>query len=483
MQTPGVQGAPFVNVLGLDNSGAAHDYYIDPMNVTGNARDSYPHGTLKSAPLLSLAGFYALYPYELRNGSVAVIHLAGAASTTGDPWDAPTGTTVQDYPIDIVDLGGGEVLGNNVALHGPQMIVATLATGLGTRPAGAGGWTLAAATIAEACTAAGVADPLGRFTRIDPNTGLAGWVNWTAHDMQGRGCFVRLKRAANMRVYELPIHDNTTTGVIVPCLGLVGNLLATDTLEIVVPGARIRGTASAAASRYVSIQGQGCMTPVVAASTDTGHTFERLTIDRCYNRGEGVSFDRCLFTDAGTGANALLNRGEAGLVNCKATGIVTWEGDHMGAGLPGARPDSATSPALLTPLVDAVVNAGMVLGTVARPGKYVGVRNLCIDNSATDGLSVYGHGSQFTQVGDLLGAANTGVGLRAQRGGCAAVLGGVNNEITGAGGDLQLEGGAAVAYGTGIGGFEEAAGLNGNLHTTQVTAGPVPLGLFSQIAI
>jgi hypothetical protein len=75
-----------------------------------------------------------------------------------------------------------------------------------------------------------------------------------------------------------------------------------------------------------------------------------------------------------------------------------------------------------------------------------------------------GSGAATTSAA-VLGTGNSGAGIKCMFGGIARVNSNATEEktaITGGLGALMVTVGAAVAYGTGVGEFEEVAGYNGN---------------------
>jgi len=321
----------------------------------------------------------------------------------------------------------------------------------------------------------GAANPAAYRTEILCVVAAPGW---TAHDMapNNKALFRRLTRAGTKRIYEIPIADNTVNSIIVDTLNIVGNILQTDTLEIVQAGARIEGVTDVGGGiTVVMIRGDsGVPGTLVAAPTaaSQGCTFERLDLLLPFvQRATTVSFDRCRFL----GGINLFESFDVALVNCTSSNKLDATRTRI-LSASGSRPDSAADPAVTTAGVmlmskDVQLHSGSDLRAKGPVSAYGAAAAAII----VDDYSVFVQDTAY-----LGGDSAATTGISATKGGRVQVLGGGQTTVTGAGGDLDV-GGVIVAYGTGVGQFEEAAGYNGNLHNTYVDAGGVPHGDFARI--
>lgn len=439
------------------------DYYLD--GATGS--DTLNTGLTKTSPLATLAGFFAKYGTEVPLGARRRIHLAGTGGA--DPWETPV--TQQVYGADEIDLGINGPIGNRTVFRGPtNMILGTPATGPATAALDAlpGG--------VQVCLETDVANPAGQRTRFNFVGAAPGW---TPQDLgvAGRGYKLRITRAGVKVVFECPIADNGANFIILDHAGFQPLILATDTVEIVFPAARIRGaTDFGGGARVLTIRGQGADILSLAALTaaDQGHNFERLVLDSCFTLGQNVSYDRCCFI-----AGPMGGPGIQGTVHYSNSMVVQAVTDFSRGGghieLPGfvnPRPDAVANPIDQAIYIGSVHNSIVVGGSGGNSGYYTADFNLSVYGSPAAGITLRS-GAQFLQRATCLylgGSANTTMGIQASNGSQATVLaiggGGTATEIIGGGNALQVDTNAGIAYGAGAGAFGDAASYNGNYHIT-----------------
>jgi hypothetical protein len=203
--------------------------------------------------------------------------------------------------------------------------------------------------------------------------------------------------------------------------------------------------------------------------------FERITLSLYAVNCDFLAFDRCRFYTFAL----LVSCTNTMLANCTASVKVGFTGASSCGESSGSRPDSATDPAVTTANVLLMANGIELSG----PSKLETKLPVSVYGGGDYGIEVteHGHFRQDDACPYVGGDSNATCGIGATNYGSARIRGGVNTTITGpAGSDLSV-GGGFVPYGTGVGGFEEVAGYNGNLHNTYVTAGGVPLGNFARI--
>ena len=447
------------------------DVYID--GVSGSNTNT---GLTKADPLATIGGYYDRYGYEMASGAQVRVHLAGIGGA--DPWVSPV--TAQTYDIDMIRFPMQRLIDNQLVFRGPQNMVA--ATPAGGAPATA-------------------ALDVGLPSRVvdETNTPGAGWrteilftgaaPGWAVNDFgpQSIGAFLRVTRAGVKRYWEIPIADNTADSILVDTLNIVADLNgATDTAEIVVPGALIRGTTLyLGVQRFLQVVGSGAI-PLTNLTANMGCNFERLTLQNVQQAGaRGISYDRVCF-DGSVGTNEGLNAsgGSLFVVNCAGRGrghTLTQGAALLTMPDNASRPDGALDPALVTVIVTMMAReielSQNASARFSLPVSFYG--------GTAFGISVR-EGAYFTQgTADYLGGdSHTTGGIGASEGGSAQIRAGAapsRTTITGGGVDLSADGIGAVAYGAGGGQFEGAP-YGGNLHNTTVAAG-VPSGQMSRIYI
>ena len=431
---------------------AALDVYVDP--VLGS--DLNP-GTA-ALPLATVAAVYVKYPLAAFSRATVTVHLVG------------DGATLIDFPVSTLIVNGGDAAENLYRYRGPQMILATLATG--------------AATVVGGLTPA-VSDRRTTIT-VAPNPG------WTVSDLQGH--YLRVTRAGLKVVFEIPICANTANVITVDDEKLSPLIQAGDTIEIVTWGARFVSTE---ATLQILITGNAgyIPTPMFWGPTDPSSTFERVYFDDypLAMQVGGLTFDRC-----GMNNFPFFKGGSIGHINCIYTLGFKTASMSVEFGIAG-RPDSVTDPIDTTVAMELLVlPAGLLLiGNPDGVGQYMAKRNVSIyaGGSATRGaIHVVGMGSMFWADDGTLapngavalgGSGNLGPYIWAIHGGQVRVntTAGASPPTygTGTGSPLRVGKGAAVAYGTAAGAYEEAAGFNGNFHRMFAGTVTAPTGDASRI--
>lgn len=436
------------------------DIYVDAVNGD-DARD----GATAATALKTLHEVYLRIPDLVGNDGGLTIHLAD---------DGAGG--VADYPVNELRLGGAAGWFNAYRYRGPQMVLVTPTTG--------------DATIVGGLTATLV----GQRTRIDvaPNPG------WTVNDFQGK--FLRVTRGGELVFFELPIAENDADSVFIDTrTGISANIQAGDTIEIVQPGAKFVSTSN---GLCIFIRGHAGCLPTDSAFWATYETdkqaasFERVHIgDFPVMAGvHGLTFDRCVLDNT-----PFFKGGSVSFINTICTLGIKLSCMSLEFPIQG-RPDTPTSPIHQTigdASVELLCTEILLIGNPDGIGQYKTFRNVSVYNQANvnrGAIHVVGMGSMFwaSDSNDalavnaaLLGSNNVGPFIWCIHGGQARIntTAGANppTEGTGAGDPLRVGKGAAIAYGTAAGAFEEVAGFNGNFHRMLAGTAAAPTGDASRI--
>lgn len=410
------------------------DIYIDAAN--GNDLND---GRSPSSAFKTINRLYQTYPQNLLDGARLLVHLAGVG---GFGANATAPLTYNTRNIHL--LGGGEYNISHV-FRGPHMVPATLATGT-TTP------TMVSYQEVDQSNTPTVG---GRRTEITFNA-----PGWTAGDIQSGPTFLRITRGADLVLFEQTVCENTVDKIYLDVVIPPGVILPTDTYEIVTPGARFEGDAGDFNSSQVTVSGSGGFESVgFEDPAGVGYTFQRIGFKSLRAIGvEGLFFDRCIFEFSAT-----IRGGFAATVLTKSIGFgIIW--NSLGkASLPHSRADSSTSP-VDTSIVHQLVVVGGPL-SIGQPGyaSIFGQRGISVYNSYAAGI--YCNAAHFDMRTSqfLGGSGNTDVGVHARYGGRIMVPSGLGTQITGTAGDAKAGQSTAVSWGTGVGQFEEVAGLNGIL--------------------
>lgn len=436
-----------------------------------------------NGPLKNVGAIYEKFPNRAFAGCKIIVNLIG-----------PTSGAAQLYnDIRTIYLDGGDNLIFPFRFRGGTIVGGVFVAGMilyvpTTGPATAA-LDVVPSTVLQLPNASGVLTNLRtqlNFTAAAPG--------WTVDDFAARG-FVRVTRAGTMRYFELPIARNTANTLIVDTLGIDGDILATDTVEIVRPAVDWRGPSNADTNNVATLSVMGNSGPGLTPGgfgKDGGATFERITFGGNWaSKGPlALCFDRCAlsgqnslyFVDNMTLVNCALQRGG---INVIVTKFARFPGN--------SRPDSPTVPTLQAVTSPAVSVAGFnsmmqigVNGNVASEfitlnqgvmafsypvGMWQSRPRVAAETRLGSAISLAGGASMLIMQNGvaLLGDTDTTFvtaatlpAIRARMGAQVKIDPAVT-AITGKGGvDFQLETGVAIALGAGAGQFMEANGINGN---------------------
>ncbi len=427
------------------------EFYVD-----ATLGDDSNAGTA-SAPLETIGEVYRRFAWQATGQARILVHLAG------------NGSTQVTYTTQGLWVGGGLMADQNTfAFRGPEMIAFTPATGPSTAALDA--------TPCERVAQDQSTDVAGPRTKLSFATAAPGW---TVNDLAGS--FLRVKRAGVLLTFEVPITENTTDAIFVDHTGLVGVLLATDTVEIVRPAVKIAGAADAFSSQpLLAIAGNGGARRVYDGTYNSAQlrsrysTFEKIEFGCIMAEGTGaLCFDRCLLGNASNRGHEF--RGfSVGFSNTAShTNTLIYSGTSTYA---VRRVDQETqvissfcTDIQVAPPASITVSGFRVGGSindngVAGSAQYTAQAPLSVYRTGGTGIVVAGPGSQLQMrqsVGRILGRGNTGFGLAVQWGAIARVRP-ASNFITGTLGDVKCNVGAAIAWGSASGAFEDAATWNGD---------------------
>jgi hypothetical protein len=464
--------------------------YVDA--VSGNDNND---GLTAAMSLRTPEGVYAKFPLFMFNQRHLIVNLASQSN----------GVTQQVFTTAGLCLGfGGTFSVPAIRWRGPLMIPAAPTTGPATAAL-----DVVPATVVN-LMANGAATPLR--TQFNFTTAAPGW---TPDDFAGR-YFIRVKRAGVLRYFELPIISNDADHIFVDTLGIVGDLLATDTVEVVRPGARLVAPSPAIAFR---IWGDPMMS--TPGDTSGGANMERLefaSTTASQTTGHRI-FDRCTALGLFGHTIGSIEFSNCGLRGAAVTAVFSLDTADAKPRAFFSRPDIPGSvPQNVTPTV-AIASYGtpLLVGGRNDPATVVGeigIHGLGIHHFhrpvsirapfnvlGNAGVWIFGNGSHLIMLngcaliveGLSTGAPNaTQAGIRCRVGSQCRI----DPAVTSLGeaiaapyptvrpastNHLQVETGAAIETGTGAGQFNEAAGFNGNFLRLDTSVPTAPTGDFSRI--
>jgi hypothetical protein len=446
------QGHINTSPVTIRDDGELVHVYIDPVNG-----DDDHEGLSEAGALKSVAGFMKKFPLRMYNDSSCVVNFVNNTDS------------VVIVKTDGLHLGGGGgLLRNGIVYRGPEMILSAPSTG----PTSAALDGTPAVRVDETGASSGT----GNSTRLDFTGASPGW---TTNNLRKK--FVRITRGDDRVFDELPISSNTSDTITVDCLDIVGNLLATDIVELVEPAIHVQGIDSDFANMSLWRDAGGMATAKNFIADEVGPTFTRLSFDDIQCNGvSGVQFDRCRLNINGSGGSAF----HTGSVVFKNT-ISDW---HLvltcanGAAIAGRSDDQPLHADAQVALVQ--FRGRLLFGGASANGWYSGPCFFRFSETLAvyaDGISVQGPGSLLVTFGAVVGDNPGYAGIECSFGGQAVIQGGTLSTITGSVGDLKVGNGAAISYGTGAGEFEEVAGWNGNFTRMLEGTATAPTGDTSRI--
>ena len=406
----------------------------DALNVyvDCNAGNDSNDGLTAETAFQTIAQVYRSIASSATGGARIIVNLAGPAS----------GNTPCQYPVHELIFAGH-------AFRGPEMVLAPVTQG-------------AALDNPSPATAE------TNRTRLNFTAAAPGWgVNVL------RGYFVRIKRNGALQFPEMPIAQNDSDQIWVNTASLAADVLSTDTVEIVLPGANIVGTNTDLGLPVLTFSG--------TSNTSFGQycSVERVGLGdfASFVASNMIQFDRVRAETPNVG----ITSGTFSFVNTVIVGSLEVVGSVWNESVV-SRQNYAVGK-----FVDLLVcNGGLYLGGPLGAGSFVANYDVSVyGNPSGSGISCRYPGSYWNSRGPnctIQGSDNSLVGIWAYRGARVRVNSTASKtSITGTGGDLKVGQGAASSYGTGVGQFSEALGWNGNFTRILEGTATAPGGDTSQI--
>ncbi len=447
---PFVPSSSSGNTLGgvvhfIDKAGI--DVYVD-----GAAGDDFADGLTPATAIRTVREIYRKFPWYATGGASITVHFTD---------DGAGG--VYTYKAEQIIMGGGRTdqdgadVGVSYRYEGPEMVAFAPATGPST----------ATLDVTPAVTVNDAGAPAaGNLTRFDFTTAAPAW---TVDDLENS--FIRITRAGTKVVREWPIRSNTADTITV--IGdITALILATDTVEIVQPGAAFQ----AAGSTLIPVSG------VMPNGGDQnsgqiGNGFARISfVDPVVFTGVYAAYDRCSFVGgAAEWVDGLMSQ----LFNCAGDSFLTFNASSSIFALP--IPDAIGNPINTDVCSLSLVGGGIDIGGT----KAVIVTFLnAVSIHKGAGAKVQAQCRANFNEG-LLGqspASAFAYGLAVFFGGRATVKG--PTATAGGTGKTSIAGGGSVSdvrcgqfgqvdanWGSGVNNIEEVAGYNSNLQNYPITVG------------
>lgn len=388
--------------------------------VGGNdANDGLTAGTA----LQTLQEVYRKFPLMAFPDATIIVNLADDGA--GGVATYPDVSTVMLY-----DMGG---LHARYRYVGPAMVNFTPATG----PVSA----VLDGAPADVVDNTGAPSGTGQRTRLNFTAAAPGW---TVDDFQG--AFARITRGASQVIAEVGISKNGADTIFIDNDDVAAAVAAGDLVTIVVPGARIQGPA--ADFDQVAIQGIGPAWDGFLDPTEPS-SFTRLEITGFISGNIHCSFDRCLLT----GLLSTIRGGTVLFSNCVSVPQLVCYTCNVEGRDPRGTFLSGAGDVMLTAFERITLARSLFFQT-----RHMGIW----DGALTDAIIARENSAYNTSVNiGLSGSGTPGAGIHAIHNSFVRVNGGAFTNLVGNGGALQVGTGAIIAYGTGVGQFEEAAGYDG----------------------
>jgi hypothetical protein len=422
-------------------------------------------GLSPTTALATLRALFEKYPLELVGPAQVIVNLA-AGGALADEQAA--------YVCDTIRLSGGTASNNRYHFRGPAMVLAPISTGTFSQ---FNGFTFTAE---------------GHRTRVDVTLNPG----WQPGELCGLFARFRQGQSQLKSAFEQVITENGDTYFYVDTEEIIPELNPLSTsIDICQPGAAI---SNENADGSVWILGNGSANPAAElywGVENLGAAFERIQFDAFVYSSNvpGLTFDRCTinFFPSWIG-------GTVGHFNTSYPGGVKLSCGSLEYPITG-RPDALGDPSGTGYGTEFQAFELVLVGNPDAIATYKAWRNVSVyfQSLATRGaIHVYGMGSifyaselaLFFNPCALQGADNAGPFIWCVQGGQAHINTTAGADPlttgTGTGNPLRVGIGAAnpaIAYGTGAGAYQAAAGFNGNFHRMLAGTAAAPTGDASRI--
>ncbi len=479
-QRSSAQGVPagiefiYAGAAGVLNgaAGFSNDPALDlPIYLDGiNGLDTND-GLSPTTAKRTFAAITRSFPQIVAGGAKILLHIAG----TGGFGVNATAPLSYEEPTFLV-AGPGNVSHNGYCIRAAERVPFLPTTGPATA-------ALDVVPCVEVDQAGAAAPGTGFRTRFDFTAAAPGW---TVNNFRTSRACLRVRRAGVDVIPETPIAENTADTITIDVL-CVAQILATDTVEIVRQSVEFTGPA-VDFNTFV-ITGGGTIAPFDTdgiGGPGNGNTIEGVAfVGRAVLQRFIGGLDRC----AASGTSIVITFSDVSFMQCKfqCSTQMMWT-------IANRQPGHFRAASAVNPINQGALfrQALCVVGTMTIGDMRGGPAAYQVDDAlgkyAGSSLRVWGPGSSLSVSGsssaNIFGSGATGSGLWARFGAKVVVNPGTRTQITGATGALRVGVSAViVAYGTGVGQFEEVAGFNGNLYRMDGSTPAAPTGDESQIAL
>lgn len=462
-QTTALTPRPFYLAGGAGSAVVGPTYtktvYLDGVN--GNDAND---GLASTTALATYAAVIQKFPQVLVNGANVLLNVAGVGGFTSP-------TAPLSYEVSTLYIPGpGTMFRNSFVIRAAPKCPAAPTTGT-TSPT--------VVSLEEIDQLNALAPGTGYRTRF--NCAAGGWV---ANDLRTQRIFVRVRRAGIDVIPETPVSENTVDSftIDIPC---ATEVLITDTVTLVRCSVQFTGPAIDLATLMITGGGSAEVWSDVARAPGNGNTIQGVEFVGAPNF---VNFVGALSGCASSGINIHFVNCQITMLQC-AWGLTAFYGSAINRFQGYLDRASDTNPIYQTSVYRVSFQAvgTMSVGDQFGAPAWIGCHD-CISHYAGSSLRVYGPGSLLSMLGSnsarLMGSGATGSGVWARYGGKIIVQPFPRTQIVGATGALRVGASATVvAYGTGVGQFEEVAGYAGNLYRMNGSVPATPTGDASQIVL
>lgn len=443
--------------------------YVDLINGNDNN-----NGLTPATALATKHAADRKFPLVISGNAKLRVNVAGV----GGFGSAATAPLSYEEPTLLIG-GPGSGAHNGYCLRGADRVPANPTTGPATA-------VLDAVPVVEIDQANVAAPGSGFRTRFDFTVAAPGW---TVNNFRNSRFFLRVRRAGVDVIPETPIVENTANTLTIDIVVTgVGVILATDTVEIVRQSVEFTGPAVDLGKFLIVGHGLGDPFDTISIGTGNGNTIEGIAfVGRPVFRNFFGGLDFC----AASGTLVEFYNSSIIFMQCKfqlSFGFFGCQGNYL--------PGHFRAASLVNPINQgfAFRAALCVVGTMTIGDPRSGPTGYQVDNVLShyggSALRVWGPGAALSVAGsgaaNILGSGATLVGMWARYGARIIVNPATRTQVIGPGVAALRVGNAAaaiIAYGVGVGAFEEPAGFAGNFYRMDGSVPTAPTGDESQIIL